>query len=88
MANDYNPHHHNLLPETGFVRLLQIIGNPKADPPIPAIVPISKSTLWNWVKMGRFPPPIKLSNRITVWKIEVIREYLMTTSDSDSCQIK
>jgi prophage regulatory protein len=58
------------LPETGFLRLTQIIGNPKANPPIPALIPISKSTLWAWVQKGRFPRPIKLSSKVTVWRVE------------------
>jgi predicted DNA-binding transcriptional regulator AlpA len=67
----YNP-----LPETGYVRLSQIVGNPKADPPIPAIIPISKSHLWSMVKDGRFPRPVKLSERCTAWKVESIREWM------------
>lgn len=31
-------------------------------------VPISHSTLWRWIRDGRFPQPIKLSDRITVWR--------------------
>lgn len=58
------------IPETGFLRLPQIIGDPKADPPIPAIVPVGKSTWWNGVKSGRFPKPIKLGPRTTVWRVE------------------
>ncbi len=38
---------HNL-PETGFVREKQIIGNKKAKPPNPPIIPISKSARWGW----------------------------------------
>jgi len=63
----------NNLPQTGYLRLPQIIGNPKADPPIPPIFPISKSTWWNWVKEGKAPQPIKLGRRVTVWKIADIR---------------
>lgn len=44
------------LPETGFVRLPHIIGDAKAQPPIPAIIPVSKSTWWAGVKSGRFSP--------------------------------
>ncbi len=66
----------NPLPETGYVRLSQIVGDPKAEPPIPAIFPISKSTLWSWVKSGRFPRPVKLGPRITAWHIEDIRSLL------------
>lgn len=62
-----------VLPETGYVRLPQIIGNPKATPPIPAIIPVSKSTWWNGVKEGRFPQSIKLGPRTTVWRVEDIR---------------
>jgi prophage regulatory protein len=64
------------LPETGYVRLWQIVGNFKADPPIPPIIPISKSTWWAGVKSGRYPRPIKLGPRITVWRVEDIRELI------------
>ena len=64
----------NKLPETGFLRLHQIIGNPKAKPPIPPIIPVSKSTWWQGVRLGRYPKPVKsLGRRITAWKIEDIR---------------
>ncbi len=64
------------LPETGFVRLPNIIGDPKSQPPIPAIIPVSKSTWWAGVKSGRFPKPTKLGPRITVWRVEDIRELI------------
>ncbi len=49
----------------GFLRLNQIIG-----PGGP--IPVSKSTWWAGVKAGRFPKPVKLSQRITAWRIEDI----------------
>ncbi len=62
------------IPETGFLRLSQIVGNPKADPPVPAIIPVSKSTWWQGVKDGRYPQPVRsLGKRITVWRAEDIR---------------
>jgi prophage regulatory protein len=65
------------LPETGFVRLSNIIGDPKANPPIPPIIPVSKSTWWAGVKSGRYPKPVKtLGPRITVWKISDIRALI------------
>lgn len=64
------------IPETGFLRLRQIIGDPKADPPIPAIIPVSKSTFWAGVKTGRYPKPVKLSERCTAWRVEDIRELI------------
>lgn len=64
------------LPETGYLRLPQIIGNPKADPPIPAIIPVSKSTWWQGIKDGRFPQSVKLGPRTTVWRVEDIRRLI------------
>lgn len=66
----------NQLPETGFLRLSQIIGNPKAEPPIPPIIPIKKTAWWEGVKEGRFPQPVKLSPRVTCWRVEDIRALI------------
>lgn len=63
------------LPETGYVRLPQIVGDPNADPPIPPIIPVCKATWWAGVKNGRFPKPVKLGPRITVWRVEDIRAF-------------
>ena len=63
----------NQLPETGFVRLSQIIGNPNATPPVPAIIPVSKSAWWAGCKSGRYPKPVKLGPRTTAWRVEDIR---------------
>jgi predicted DNA-binding transcriptional regulator AlpA len=65
------------LPEIGYLRLSQIIGNPKANPPIPALIPVSKSTWWAGVKAGRYPQPVRtLGERITAWRVEDIRNLI------------
>jgi predicted DNA-binding transcriptional regulator AlpA len=64
------------LPEIGYLRLPQIIGDPNADPPIPAVIPVGKSTWWEGVKSGRFPRPVKLGPRITAWRVEDIRALI------------
>jgi predicted DNA-binding transcriptional regulator AlpA len=65
------------LPETGFLRLHQIVGDPNATPPIPAIIPVGKSTWWAGVKAGHFPKPVKsLGRRITAWRVEDIRALI------------
>jgi len=52
-----------------YLRLPHIIGDAKADPPIPAIIPVSKSTWWAGVKSGRYPQPTRaLGGRITAWR--------------------
>ena len=71
----------NQLPETGFIRLRQIIGDTKSVPPLPAIVPVSKSTWWAGVKTGRYPQPIRtLGRRITVWRVEDIRTLIQNAA--------
>ena len=62
----------NPLPETGYLRLSQIIGNPKADPPIPPIIPVSRSAWWQGCKNRRYPTPVRIGTRTTVWRVEDI----------------
>ena len=57
------------LPETGFLRLKQIVG-PKG------LIPVSKSTWWQGVRDGRYPAPVKLGRRITAWRVEDIRKLI------------
>jgi hypothetical protein len=64
------------LPETGFVRLSQIVGDRNANPPQPGLIPIGKSSWWEGVKSGRFPRSVKLSPRITAWRVEDIRALI------------
>lgn len=37
---------------------------------------IAKSTIWLWVSEGKFPKPIKLSSRITVWESNKINNWM------------
>jgi prophage regulatory protein len=64
------------LPDSGYLRLSQIIGNRNATPPIPPVIPVSKSTWWAGVKAGRFPKPTKLGPRITAWRVTDIRALI------------
>ena len=57
------------LHETGFLRLPQIVGNPKATPPIPPLIPVSRSSWWAGCKSGKYPKPLKLGERTTVWRV-------------------
>lgn len=64
------------LPEVGYLRLPRIIGDPKSDPPIPPLIPVSRSSWWQGVKEGRFPKPVKLGPKTTAWRVEDIRELI------------
>jgi prophage regulatory protein len=65
------------IPSTGFFRLNQILGDPKAG--VPALIPISKSAWWQGVKTGRYPKGLKLAPRTTVWTVESIRALIAST---------
>lgn len=54
------------IPATGFLRLPQVL----------ALIPISKSAWWAGCRTGRFPKPIKLAPRTTVWRAEDIAALL------------
>lgn len=51
---------------SGFLRLPQVL----------ALIPISKSVWWEGCKTGRFPKPIKLSPRTTVWLADDIEQFI------------
>jgi Prophage CP4-57 regulatory protein (AlpA) len=62
--------------EKVLTRKLAKVGPRTPRPSTPAIYPVSKSTLWQRVKEGRFPSPVKLSERITAWRVEDVRAYI------------
>lgn len=62
-------HEKPVLPDEGFVRLSQIV---RPSGPIP----VSKSSWWEGVRTGRYPKPIKLSPRVTVWRVSDIRALI------------
>ena len=64
------------LPETGFLRLWQILGDSRANPPVPPLIPVKKTFWWDGVRKKRFPQPIKLAPRVTGWKVEDIRAFI------------
>ena len=59
-----------------FLRLPQIIGNRKAKPPIQGIILVSKTTWWAGIKSGIYPPPVKLSPRVCVWRASEIQALI------------
>jgi predicted DNA-binding transcriptional regulator AlpA len=54
------------LPATGYARLPVVVG----------VTGVAKSTIWTWCRQGRFPAPVKLSERCTAWPVAAIREWL------------
>jgi len=62
------------IPETGFVRLPQIL----------AVFPISRSGFWAGVKSGKYPQPVKLSARCTAWKAEDIHALIASYKTAEA----
>ena len=56
----------HILPETGFVRLPQVL----------RVFPVSKSTWWAGVKSGLYPKPVKLGQKMTAWRVQDIRALI------------
>ena len=69
-------------PHDGFVRANQIIGNPEKG--IAPFFPVSRSQWFLGIKQGIYPPGIKLSKRVTVWRAEDIRNLLHDLSQENS----
>lgn len=49
-----------------YYRLPEIIGDRKNG--IPAIIPICKAAWYKGIKAGRYPKPVKLSERTSAWR--------------------
>ncbi|MGL4856092.1 helix-turn-helix transcriptional regulator [Plesiomonas sp.] len=56
----------NNLPDIGYMRPKQVMQH----------FQISESTLWNWVKQGKFPRPDKLGDGVTRFDVCAIRSWL------------
>lgn len=63
-----------MLPDAGFVRLSQIIGDKKKG--IPPVIPVCAATWWNGVKSGRFPQGVLIGPNARAWRVEDIRALI------------
>ncbi|MDC4303422.1 AlpA family phage regulatory protein [Acinetobacter baumannii] len=61
------------LPKTGYVNINDMLPH----------LPIKRSTVWKWVKNGRFPAPVKIHS-LTCWRCEEIHAWLKQYS-KDEC---
>lgn len=60
-------------PARGYLRQSQLI---------PGIIPFSSATLWRMVKKGAFPPPVKLSQRVTAWRAADVVAWMQARDDT------
>lgn len=61
------------LPSEGFIR----VGT------LAAILGVAVVTVWRWSANGYLPRSLKLSDRITVWKVDEIRAWIQAHSETD-----
>ena len=64
------------LPESGFLRLSQLVLPPKSPRSSFAILPFSAATVWRKAAEGTFPSPFKLSAGVTAWMVGDVRCWL------------
>jgi prophage regulatory protein len=57
---------YDTIPTTGYLRLPEVL----------KVYPVSKSTWWAGVKTKKYPAGVKLSDRVTAWKVEDIRALI------------
>lgn len=50
----------------------------KARPERKGLLPMGESTIWDKVRAGEFPQPVKLTERITAWRIEDIHAWMLS----------
>ena len=58
----------NSTPPSGLLRLPQVL----------ALIPVGKSSWWRGCKDGRYPKPVKLGPRTTVWRAEDIAALMQS----------
>ncbi len=72
---------HRTVPTTErLLRLKQIMGDPNAQPPVPPIIPISRSKWLQGVRDGELPKPIRLGRRVTVWRYDDVMALTCSAS--------
>jgi prophage regulatory protein len=63
-----------MLPEYGYLRVRQILGDRKRG--ILPLIPVSRSTWFRGIREKRYPAGLLLSTRVRVWSVSEIREII------------
>lgn len=62
------------IPAVGYVRL----------PAVLAVFPVGRSTWWDGVQTGKYPPSVKLSEGVTAWQAEHIHALIRAAASGDA----
>lgn len=60
------------LPQVGFLRIREVL----------AAFPVSRTAWYQGIKEGRFPAPVKLSERTAAWRVSDIRALLASYGEA------
>jgi len=71
-----------LLPDTGYVRIRQIIGDRKRG--ILPLIPVCRSSWYQGIREGRYPKGVLLGPRTRAWSAESIRTLIASTSSEEA----
>ncbi|ENW86649.1 hypothetical protein F906_01708 [Acinetobacter pseudolwoffii] len=47
-----------------------------AKPERVGLLPVSEKTIWEWVRQGKFPQPIRMSGNVTVWRMSEVQAWI------------
>ncbi|MGV1046847.1 helix-turn-helix transcriptional regulator [Limnohabitans sp.] len=64
-----------------LLTLKQIVGDSKKG--IVALIPVSRSTFENRVKTGKYPKPVKLTERLNAWRVDDINRLIESMGQHD-----
>jgi predicted DNA-binding transcriptional regulator AlpA len=54
-------------PTTRYYRMKHILSD---------ILPVNESTIYRWIKDGKFPKPMKLADKVTVWNAQEVDAWV------------
>ena len=57
-----------------FIRISDLATDRKAGKA--GMLPIARATIWNNVRKGLFPKPLKLTQNVTAWRLNDIESYI------------
>jgi predicted DNA-binding transcriptional regulator AlpA len=49
-----------------------------------SVWPVGPTTLWDQIKAGTFPKPVRIGKRMNAWRVGSIRKKLASAADSDA----
>jgi len=69
-----------------YIRIRELASTPAkgAVPGRQGRYPVAPATIWRWVKMGKFPAPVRLGPQTTAWPVATLDAWDATRSAGDN----